>query len=57
MDRTTDKKRKREEAEARNAEWAALGPKKQLAELDRRLGEGVGAKKQRAKIQKKIDAS
>lgn len=49
-----DRKIKREEAEARNSEWAARSPKNQLAELDRRLGKGVGAKKQRAKIAEKI---
>lgn len=30
--------------------WASFGPKKQLAELDRRLGPDVGAKKQRARL-------
>lgn len=46
----TDKQRKREEAEARNSAWRALSPKEQLASLDRRLGKGVGAVKQRARI-------
>ena len=40
-----DKETKRLEAEVRNEDWASLSPKKQLASLDRRLGKGVGAKK------------
>lgn len=46
---------KRAEAVERNESWADLSPKQQLADLDRRLGKGEGAKKQRAKIQKAID--
>lgn len=41
---------KREEAAARAAAWHGLGPKKQLAALDNRLGVDVGAKRQRARI-------
>lgn len=41
---------KRDEATERNAAWAELSPAKQLAELDRRLGRGVGAVKQRARL-------
>jgi hypothetical protein len=48
------KSEKRKEAEARNAEWAALSPQKQLAHLDKL---GLVAKKQRAKIAKKIEAA
>lgn len=44
---------RRKSAEARNAAWQAKAPKQQLAELDRRLGAGVGAKKQRARIAKR----
>lgn len=39
-------------AEERVAEWRKLTPQQQLEELDRRLGKGVGAVKQRARIQK-----
>lgn len=41
---------KRVEAVDRNSAWAELSPQKQLAELDRRLGKGVGARKQRARL-------
>ena len=34
---------------------AKLTPEQQLASLDERLGKGIGAKKQRARIQYKID--
>ena len=43
------------EAEQRNSQWAILQLQQQLEKLDERLGEGVGAKKQRARIQYKID--
>lgn len=46
---------KREEAKARNEAWAKLSPQAQLESLDVRLGKGVGAVKQRAKIQSRID--
>ena len=46
---------KKQEAFDRNKAWAQLTPEQQLEDLDRRLGKGVGAKKQRAKIQFKID--
>lgn len=52
-----DKNTKRIEAEVRNEDWASLGPKKQLAEMDRRLGKGVGAKKQRARLAEKLNES
>lgn len=48
------RKVKKEEADERQAGWAALSAAEQLAELDRRLGKGVGAKKQRAKIAAKL---
>ena len=41
--------------EERNEAWAQLTPEQQIADLDRRLGKGIGAKKQRARIQYKID--
>tara|TARA_B100001094_G_scaffold92874_1_gene88749 strand:- start:2960 stop:3166 length:207 start_codon:yes stop_codon:yes gene_type:complete len=43
------------EAIERNNYWASLTPQQQLKSLDTRLGEGVGAKKQRIKIQAKIN--
>ena len=46
---------KETEAIVRNERWAQLTPEQQLASLDSRLGKGIGAKKQRAKIQSKID--
>jgi hypothetical protein len=38
------------EAVKRNEAWNKLSPAQQLAELDKRLGVGIGAAKQRAKI-------
>jgi hypothetical protein len=46
---------RRIEAVARQEEWANLSPAEQLAELDRRLGKGIGAKKQRARITKALN--
>ena len=46
---------KQKEAIERNEAWAQLTPEQQLSDLDRRLGKGIGAKKQRARIQYKID--
>ena len=46
---------KQKEAIERNEAWAQLAPEQQIADLDRRLGKGIGAKKQRARIQYKID--
>ena len=46
---------KQREAIERNERWAQLTPQQQLIELNKRLGEGVGAKKQRAKILYKIE--
>jgi hypothetical protein len=48
MKNTKDTKRK--EAEQRNMLWSSLSPQTKLEELDRRLGVGVGAKKQRQKL-------
>lgn len=44
------REQKREEGEERNAEWRKLTPAQQIASLDRRLGKGVGAKRQRGKL-------
>lgn len=41
---------KRREAEERQADWEEKSPKQQLEALDRRLGKGVGARKQRARL-------
>lgn len=50
-----DRRSKRQsEAEARNAVVAALIPKERLEKLDRILGPGVGAKRERARLQKKL---
>lgn len=48
---------KREEGAKRDALWASLTPAEQMRELDRRLGKGVGATRQRARIQSIIDAA
>lgn len=45
---------RRIEAEGRQAEYAKLTPAQQIALLDARLGKGLGAKKQRARIAKAI---
>jgi hypothetical protein len=45
---------KRREGEARNEYWRELSPADQLRVLDRRLGVGQGAKRQRAAIQRRI---
>ena len=42
-------------ATIRNEAWAKLTYEQQLEDLDRRLGKGIGAKKQRTRIQYKID--
>lgn len=41
---------KRSSAEERNSAWAKLSPAQQLEALDRRLGKGKGAAKQRARL-------
>lgn len=43
------------DAQARMEAWQSLSPKQQLRELDRRLGKDVGAKKQRARLQRLIE--
>lgn len=44
------KEEKRAEARERDEAWAKLSLAEQVAVLDRRLGKGVGARKQRAKL-------
>ena len=46
---------KQKEAIKRNEAWAQLTSEQQIADLDSRLGKDIGAKKQRARIQYKID--
>ncbi len=41
------------EGQERNAAWQALTPAQQIAELNRRLGPGVGARRQRRKLEGK----
>ena len=49
------KRDKREEAEERQAYWSKFTDKQELEDLDRRLGEGVGSRKQRARLREKIN--
>jgi len=49
------KQERREKAETLAAERAKRTPQQQLARLDEKLGEGVGATKERARLQKLID--
>ena len=46
---------RRKEAEIRNESWKLLSLHQQLESIDLRLGKGIGAKKQRTRIQYKID--
>lgn len=41
-------------ADERNQRWQKLSAEQKLAELDERLGKGVGAKKQRVKLLNEI---
>lgn len=53
-----DKKNfRRENVKKANKLWRAKSPLEQLQILDDRLGDGVGAKKQRARILKKIKSN
>jgi hypothetical protein len=52
---TRSRRERHEEAVERNTNFASLSFKDQLGYIDLRLGEGVGATKQRARIQTKID--
>jgi len=53
--RNDRKEARREDAEARQAAWAALTPAEKLADLDRRFGEGVGCTRQRARIKREME--
>lgn len=46
--------KRQDEADTRNNERANRSAKQQLALLDKRLGKGKGAKKERARLQKEI---
>ena len=50
-DRQADRQK---DAKARQAAYDKLSPQEKIAHLDKKLGTGVGAKKQRAKIQFKM---
>lgn len=52
--RKETKARKTKEHEERVANWQRLSPGEQMRQLDARFGEGQGAKKQRARIQKRV---
>tara|TARA_Y100001963_G_scaffold19924_1_gene25254 strand:+ start:245 stop:484 length:240 start_codon:yes stop_codon:yes gene_type:complete len=52
---TRSRSERQKEAEQRNEEWKSLSLQQQLDSLDLRFGKGIGAKKQRARIQYKID--
>lgn len=41
---------RKQAADERAEHWNALSPAKQLSELDRRLGVGIGATRQRARL-------
>ena len=45
---------RRGEAIERQEHWSSLTPQEQLVELDRRLGKGVGAVRQRFKINQRL---
>lgn len=47
---------RQEAAQAMQAQWQSLSPQEQLAALDRRLGKGKGAQKQRARLARQISA-
>lgn len=45
---------RRKAAESRNVAWNKLSTEAKLADLDTRLGDGVGAVRQREKLQRKL---
>lgn len=48
------KEYRRARAEEMHEAWRSMSPQQQLADLDRRLGKGIGAVKQRARISLKL---
>lgn len=58
MKRRHDRKGvRREEGLVRQERWSKLTPAEQLSELDKRLGDGVGAVRQRTRLKGIIEAS
>jgi hypothetical protein len=55
MSKASDRQVKRVAAEERQAERDKRSPKEQLAYLDKILGIGVGAKRERARLEKLIE--
>jgi len=49
-------KQKRERAQKVQEHWASLTTAQKIADLDRRLGKGKGAKKQRARLAAQLEA-
>ncbi len=49
------KEQRQEEAQERQATYDKLSPEQKTAKLDQKFGKGLGAKKQRAKLQKSIE--
>lgn len=47
---------KRDEARERQEAWSKFTPEQQIAELNRRLGPGLGARKQRARLFRLIES-
>ena len=47
---------RREEAKERQEAWNALSPAQKIARLDAKLGAGVGAEDQRARLQEQLEA-
>jgi ribosomal protein S12 methylthiotransferase accessory factor YcaO len=56
MKRAERLKQKRERAEKQQAQWSSLSIQQQIADLDRRLGKGQGATKQRARLAALLEA-
>ena len=56
MKRAERLKQKREHADKLNEQWSSLNIAQQIAELDRRLGKGQGATKQRARLAALLEA-
>lgn len=48
------KKQKREDAQARNTARAERSPANQMRLLDQRLGEGIGATKERTRLRRSM---